>query len=120
MSGSTAFDDWVSASQSRLLRYAYLLCADREEARDVVQDVYSRDPDTCIEGYGVTSGVVVHVLDRSGVRDLFLRVDGCRLLGSDDGSTRRLLTEDMCIPLFREETPNMVTGQGVDPTLCWR
>ncbi|GAB3818845.1 SigE family RNA polymerase sigma factor [Tessaracoccus terricola] len=42
MSGSTAFDDWVSASQSRLLRYAYLLCADREEARDVVQDVYSR------------------------------------------------------------------------------
>lgn len=78
------------------------------------------DPDTCIEGYGVTSGVVVHVLDSSGVHDLFLRVDGCRLLGSDDGTTRRLLTEDMCIPLFREETPNMVTGQGVDPTLCWR
>ncbi|GAB3818848.1 hypothetical protein GCM10028820_21880 [Tessaracoccus terricola] len=78
------------------------------------------DPDTCIEGYGATSGVVVHVLDASGVHDLFLRVDGCRLLGSDDGTTRRLLTEDMCIPIFREETPNMVTGQGVDPTLCWR
>lgn len=42
MSASTAFDAWVSAMQSRLLRYAYLLCADREEARDVVQDVLSR------------------------------------------------------------------------------
>lgn len=42
MSGSTAFDDWVSASQSRLLRYAYLLCADREEALDIVQEVFGR------------------------------------------------------------------------------
>lgn len=39
---SSSFDAWVASSQPRLLAYAYLLCADREEARDVVQDVYGR------------------------------------------------------------------------------
>ena len=33
---STSFDAWVVSSQPKLLAYAYLLCADREEARDVV------------------------------------------------------------------------------------
>lgn len=37
-----AFEQWVTASQRKLLSYAYLLTGDREEARDVVQDVYGR------------------------------------------------------------------------------
>lgn len=77
------------------------------------------EPDGCIEGYQETAGVVVHVLDASGVRDVFLRVDGCRLLGADDGTTRRLLTEDMCVPIFRREPPDMVTGGGIDHHICW-
>lgn len=42
MSGFGSFDDWVRTSQQGFLAYAHLLCADREEARDVVQEVYGR------------------------------------------------------------------------------
>ncbi|MGD8214115.1 RNA polymerase sigma factor [Aestuariimicrobium sp. Y1814] len=34
-----AFDDWVAAHQARLVSYAYLVCHDREDARDITQDV---------------------------------------------------------------------------------
>ena len=39
---SRSFEQWVTTSQRVLLSYAYLLTGDREEARDVVQDVYGR------------------------------------------------------------------------------
>ncbi|MGA4506632.1 RNA polymerase sigma factor [Propionibacteriaceae bacterium G1746] len=35
----TAFDDWAAEHQARLVSYAYLVCHDREEARDITQDV---------------------------------------------------------------------------------
>lgn len=39
MAGS--FEEWVLGAQGSLINYAYLLCGDREEARDLVQDVLS-------------------------------------------------------------------------------
>jgi RNA polymerase sigma-70 factor (sigma-E family) len=37
-----SFEDYVTASSARLLRFAYLLCGDRYLAEDLVQDVLSR------------------------------------------------------------------------------
>ena len=35
----TDFEGWVAEHQQHLVSYAYLVCRDREEARDIVQDV---------------------------------------------------------------------------------
>src|SRR5262245_29316117 len=37
-----SFEEYVSASSGRLLRFAYVLCGDRFLAEDLVQDVLSR------------------------------------------------------------------------------
>ncbi len=43
--------------------------------------------------------MVLRVADESGVHDVYLRVEGCRSLGWDDGVTRRKLT-DACPSVF--------------------
>ena len=37
-----SFEEYVTASSGRLLRFAYVLCGDRFLAEDLVQDVLSR------------------------------------------------------------------------------
>ncbi len=50
------------------------------------------NPEECVAGHDERAGVVLRVADESGVHDVYVRVDGCRNLGWDDGVTRRKLT----------------------------
>jgi len=59
----------------------------------------SGNPEECLAGYNERAGVVLRVADESGVHAVYLRVEGCRNLGWDDGVTRRKLT-DACRPVF--------------------
>ncbi len=95
------FVQWVTASQRALLSFAYLLCGDREEARDVVQDVYGR-----LAGKydGITDGI-----------DAYAR----RSVSNEVASRRRrpgLLT----VPLDRDHPAPDSTGGVADKVLAWR
>lgn len=70
----------------------------------------SGDPAGCMEGFDERGGVVLRVADASGVHDVYLRVDGCRNLGFDDGVTQRQLTDE-CRTVFRE-APVTLDGVG--------
>lgn len=61
----------------------------------------SGDPDGCSAGFEERAGVVLRVADESGVHDVYLRVDGCRNLGWDDGVAKRKLT-GACRALFAD------------------
>lgn len=63
----------------------------------------SGNPDDCLAGYDERAGVVLRMAGTDEVREVYLRADGCRNLGFDDGTTRRQLS-DACQLVF-----------GVDP-----
>ena len=70
----------------------------------------SGNPADCLEGFDERGGVVLRVADDAGVHDVYLRVDGCRNLGFDDGVTQRQLTDE-CRTVFRE-APVTLDGGG--------
>lgn len=95
-----SFVQWVTTSQRALLSFAYLLCGDREEARDVVQDVYSR---------------------------LAVKYDG---IDDMDGYARRSVTNEVAsrrrrprlgtVPLDRDHPAHDSTSKVADKVLAWR
>lgn len=78
----------------------------------------SGNPEECISDGDQRSGLVLRVLDGAGVHDVYLRVDGCRNLGFDDGSTRRELTRDACSPVFSADPVRFLGGQQVAMAAC--
>lgn len=97
---SRSFEQWVTTSQRALLSYAHLLTGDREEARDVVQEVYSR------------------------LASKFDRVDGidayARRSITNEVASRRRRPRLATVPLDREHaTPDGAVAVP-DKVLAWR
>lgn len=115
--GLCRYDDLTAGTLtgSRLVEGA--AAAALVEAIAAAPEGTSGDPSQCAAGYGERSGVVLHVLGSDGIRDIFFRVDGCRQLGFDDGTTRRQVTAESCRPVFAEE-PIGIDSTSIDHTLC--
>lgn len=79
----------------------------------------SGNPADCLSDYDQRSGLVLRVLDATGVHDVYLRVDGCRNLGFDDGTTRRELTRDGCTPVFAAPPLRFDGGQPEAVSACF-
>jgi RNA polymerase sigma factor (sigma-70 family) len=103
VSVSTSFDAWVVSSQPKLLAYAYLLCADREEARDVVQDVYSR----LARRYD-------RLADDGGI-DAYARRSV-----TNEVASRRRRRRPVTVPLISEPAVAAVADRVPDRMLAWR
>lgn len=95
------FVEWVTTSQRALLSFAYLLCGDREEARDVVQDVYGR---LASKYDGITDGIDAYA--RSSV--------------INEVASRRRRPRLATVPLDRDHPAPDSTSQVADKVLAWR
>lgn len=78
----------------------------------------SGNAEECVSDYDQRSGLVLRILDRTGLHDVYLRVDGCRNLGLDDGATQRQLTRDACAPVFSADPIRFLGGQQVAMSAC--
>ncbi|MHA6512602.1 hypothetical protein [Tessaracoccus sp. Z1128] len=78
----------------------------------------SGNPDECISDFDQRSGLVLRVLDATGLHDVYLRVDGCRNLGFDDGTAHRELTRDACTPVFSADPIRFDGGQEAAMAAC--
>ena len=79
----------------------------------------SGNPADCLAGSDERSGVVLRVASTDGVHEVYVRVDGCRNLGFDDGVTRRKLTDE-CSAIFQSEPITFQGGQQEAADACWR
>ena len=97
----TTFEQWVTTSQRALLSFAYLLTGDREEAKDVVQDVFSR----LFSKYeGIDDGIDAYAR-RSVTNEVVSRRRRPRLL---------------TVPIVRDHAGNDGSSRGPDKVLAWR
>ncbi|MDO5677035.1 MAG: hypothetical protein Q4G35_05955 [Propionibacteriaceae bacterium] len=78
----------------------------------------SGNPAECLEGSGERAGAVVRMETPDGVRDVYVRVDGCRNLGYDDGTTQRKLTNG-CRLLFNADPVRLDAGSQEVFDKCW-
>lgn len=94
------FEQWVTTSQKKLLSYAYLLTGDREEARDVVQDVYGR------------------------IASRFAGIEGidayARRSVTNEVASRRRRPRLRTVELDRDQPTPDNTGPVADKVLAWR
>lgn len=98
---SATFEEWVTTSQRGLLAYAYLLCGDREEARDVVQDVYGR---LAAKFDGVGDGIDAYA----------------RRSVTNEVASRRRRPRLTTVPLYRDHATLDGSAKVPDKVLAWR
>lgn len=75
-------------------------------------------PQTCVHDMYGDTGLAVRLHTGSETRDLYVYADWCFGNGFDDGTTRRELTVENCVPLFSADPVRLYSGSSAPFSRC--